>query len=57
MIKVVQCDYLLLRLALDTDAVGAIGNKLESVKAELETWKSIAVDAAYEGAVVCTIGS
>lgn len=57
MIKVVESENPPLRLALGTDAIGAIENKLESVNTELETWKSVAIDTTYEGASVGAIGS
>ncbi|MGA7934813.1 MAG: hypothetical protein WCA35_14810 [Kovacikia sp.] len=46
----------MLRLSLGADAVSVIEAKLESVKAELDAWKSISVDTAYEGAIVGAIG-
>jgi NAD(P)-dependent dehydrogenase (short-subunit alcohol dehydrogenase family) len=56
MIRVVESDHPPLRLALGADAVSTIEAKLASVKAELDAWKSVSVDTAYEGAVVGTIG-
>ena len=56
MIQAVNSDNPPLRLALGADAVGAIETKLESVKAEIEAWKDVAVNTAYEGAVVGAIG-
>jgi NAD(P)-dependent dehydrogenase (short-subunit alcohol dehydrogenase family) len=45
-----------LRLLLGADAVNAIESKLESVKAELEDWKEVSINTAYEGAVVSAVG-
>ncbi|BAZ27369.1 short-chain dehydrogenase/reductase SDR [Kalymmatonema gypsitolerans NIES-4073] len=45
-----------LRLALGADAVNAIDAKLKSVKAELDAWRKVAVDTAFEGVVVSGIG-
>ncbi|MGL4621440.1 oxidoreductase [Chroococcidiopsis sp.] len=56
MIQAVNSDNPPLRLALGADAVGAIESKLESVKAEMEAWKDVAVNTAYEGAAVGAIG-
>lgn len=56
MIKVVESDNPPLRLALGADAVSAIEAKLESVKAELDAWKQVSLDTAYEGAVMSAIG-
>lgn len=56
MIQVVESDNPPLRLALGADAVSAIDAKLESVKAELDAWKQVSIDTAFEGAVVGAIG-
>jgi NAD(P)-dependent dehydrogenase (short-subunit alcohol dehydrogenase family) len=56
MIQAVNSDNPPLRLALGADAVDAIETKLESVKAEMEAWKDVAVNTAYEGAAVGAIG-
>lgn len=56
MIQAVNSDNPPLRLALGADAVSAIETKLESVKAEIEAWKDVAVNTAYEGAAVGAIG-
>ncbi|MBW4696014.1 MAG: SDR family NAD(P)-dependent oxidoreductase [Lyngbya sp. HA4199-MV5] len=56
MIQVVESDNPPLRLALGADAVETIAAKLESVKAELDVWKQVSVDTAFEGAVVGAIG-
>lgn len=56
MIQVVESDNPPLRLALGADAVETIAAKLESVKAELDTWKQVSIDTAFEGAVVGAIG-
>jgi len=56
MIQVVESDNPPLRLALGADAVGAIAEKLQSVKEELDTWKEVAVNTAFEGAEVSAIG-
>lgn len=56
MIQVVESDNPPLRLALGADAVETIAEKLESVKAELDAWKQVAIDTAFEGAEVGAIG-
>lgn len=56
MIQVVESDNPPLRLALGADAVGVIDEKLQSVKAELDAWKEVAVNTAYDGVTVGTIG-
>lgn len=56
MVQAVNSDNPPLRLALGADAVSAIETKLESVKTELDAWKDVAVNTAYEGAVVSAIG-
>lgn len=56
MIKVVESDNPPLRLALGADAVSAIEAKLDSVKAELDAWKQVSLDTAYEGSVMSAIG-
>ncbi|MGH7999884.1 MAG: oxidoreductase [Brasilonema sp.] len=56
MIQAVDSDNPPLRLTLGADAVNAIDAKLESVKAELDTWKKIAVDTAFEEVEVGAIG-
>jgi NAD(P)-dependent dehydrogenase (short-subunit alcohol dehydrogenase family) len=45
-----------LRLALGADAVNAIDAKLKSVKAELDAWRQVGVDTAFEGVTVSAIG-
>ncbi|NJM70810.1 MAG: SDR family oxidoreductase [Scytonema sp. RU_4_4] len=55
MIQAVESDNPPLRLALGADAVNAIDAKLESVKAELDEWKKVAVDTSFEGTVVGAI--
>ena len=56
MIQVVESDNPPLRLALGEDAVSAIDEKLKSVKAELDAWKEVSLDTAFEGAVFSAIG-
>lgn len=56
MIQVVESDNPPLRLALGADAVGAIDEKLKSVKAELDTWKETSINTAYEGAEIGLVG-
>ncbi|BAY43720.1 short-chain dehydrogenase/oxidoreductase [Scytonema sp. HK-05] len=55
-IQSVNSDNPPLRLALGADAVNAIDAKLKSVKAELDAWKQVAVDTAFEGVTVSAIG-
>lgn len=56
MIQVVESDNPPLRLALGEDAVNGIEQKLESAKAELDRWRSLSLNTAYEGATVSAIG-
>ena len=56
MIKVVESNNPPLRLALGADAVSMIEAKLESVKTELDAWRQVSLDTAYEGAVISAIG-
>ncbi|PSB26691.1 oxidoreductase [Stenomitos frigidus] len=56
MIQVVESDNPPLRLALGADAVETIAAKLESVKTELDAWKQVSIDTAFEGAVIGAIG-
>lgn len=56
MIQAVNSDNPPLRLALGADAIDGIKAKLESVKAELDTWQEVGVNTAYEGAVVGASG-
>jgi NAD(P)-dependent dehydrogenase (short-subunit alcohol dehydrogenase family) len=56
MIQAVESDEPPLRLALGADAVDAIDHKLTTVKAELEAWRSVAVNTAFPGAEVSAIG-
>jgi NAD(P)-dependent dehydrogenase (short-subunit alcohol dehydrogenase family) len=45
-----------LRLVLGADAVNLMETKLQSVKAELDAWKGVSVNTAFEGVEVGTIG-
>lgn len=56
MIEAVESDNPPLRLALGEDAVGAIDEKLKSVKVELDAWKEVSINTAFEGAVFSAIG-
>ena len=56
MIQAVESDNPPLRLALGEDAVKGIDEKLHSVKAELDAWKEVSLDTAFEGAVFSAIG-
>lgn len=56
MIQVVESDNPPLRLALGEDAVNGIEQKLLSAKAELDQWRSLSLNTAYEGATVSAIG-
>lgn len=56
MIQAVESDNPPLRLALGADSISAISEKLESVKAELDTWKHVGLDTAFEGVEVGAIG-
>ncbi len=56
MIKAVESDNPPLRLALGADAVQMIEEKLEFVKAELEAWKQVGINTAFEGVEVGAIG-
>lgn len=48
MIQVVESDNPPLRLALGKDSVNLITQKLESMKAELEAWKDVSMNTAFE---------
>lgn len=48
MIQVVESDNPPLRLALGEDSVNLITQKLESMKAELEAWKDVSMNTAFE---------
>ena len=41
-----------LRLALREDAVSAVEEKLQSVKAELDQWRSVSLNTAFAGVTV-----
>ncbi len=56
MIQVVESDKPPLRLALGADAVETIAAKLEAVRGELDAWKQVSIDTAFEGAAVGAIG-
>lgn len=48
MIQVVESENPPLRLALGEDSVNLITQKLESMKAELEAWKDVSMNTAFE---------
>lgn len=56
MIQAVESENPPLRLTLGADAIGAIEAKLESVKTELDRWREVATNTAYEGVTVGAIG-
>jgi NAD(P)-dependent dehydrogenase (short-subunit alcohol dehydrogenase family) len=56
MIQAVESENPPLRLALGADAIGAIEAKLESVKTELDRWREVGTNTAYEGVTVGAIG-
>jgi NADP-dependent 3-hydroxy acid dehydrogenase YdfG len=56
MIQVVASDNPPLRLPLGADAIGAIETKLESVKADVDTVREVAVNTSFEGVTVGAIG-
>lgn len=56
MIQVVEHENPPLRLALGEDAVNGINKKLESMKAELDAWKQVSINTAFEGASVGASG-
>lgn len=56
MIQVVESDNPPLRLALGVDAVAAIEEKLKSVKAELDAWKEVSANTAFDGVEIGAIG-
>ena len=56
MIQAVASENPPLRLVLGADAVNLMESKLQSVKAELDTWKDVSVNTAFEGVEVGTIG-
>ncbi len=49
MIQAVESDNPPLRLALGEDAVNGITQKLDSMKAELEAWRSVSLSTAFAG--------
>jgi NAD(P)-dependent dehydrogenase (short-subunit alcohol dehydrogenase family) len=56
MIQVVESESPPLRLPLGADSVSAIETKLESVKADVDAGRDIAINTAYEGVTVGAIG-
>ncbi len=56
MIEAVESDNPPLRLALGEDAVNGIDEKLKSVKVELDAWKEVSINTAFEGATFSAIG-
>ncbi|MBD1822928.1 SDR family NAD(P)-dependent oxidoreductase [Cyanobacteria bacterium FACHB-DQ100] len=56
MIQVVESDNPPLRLALGADAVSVIEEKLKSMQAELDAWREVSINTAFEGAQMATIG-
>lgn len=52
MIQVVESDDPPLRLALGEDSANGIMQKLEAMRAELEAWKSVSINTAFEGETV-----
>ena len=56
MIQVVESENPPLRLALGEDSVNGITQKLNSMKAELDAWKTVSLNTAFEGATVGAIG-
>ena len=56
MIQAVESGNPPLRLPLGADAVRAIETKLESVQADVDAGREVALDTAYEGVVVGAIG-
>jgi NAD(P)-dependent dehydrogenase (short-subunit alcohol dehydrogenase family) len=56
MIQAVESDKPPLRLALGEDAVEEIEQKLQSVKDDLDQWRDVSINTAFEGASVSAIG-
>ncbi|MBR8832772.1 MAG: SDR family NAD(P)-dependent oxidoreductase [Stigonema ocellatum SAG 48.90 = DSM 106950] len=56
MIQAVESHNPPLRLALGADALHLISEKLSSVKAEMEAWKQVSINTAFEGLEVGAIG-
>jgi NADP-dependent 3-hydroxy acid dehydrogenase YdfG len=56
MIQVVETAHPPLRLALGADAVDAIEKKLKSMQAELDAWREVSVNTAFEGSQMAAIG-
>lgn len=52
MIQVVESENPPLRLALGEDSVNGITQKLDAMKAELESWKSVSLSTAFEDETV-----
>lgn len=56
MIKVVESQNPPLRLPLGADAVEGIEAKLQAVRADIDAWREVAINTAYEGVTVGTVG-
>jgi NAD(P)-dependent dehydrogenase (short-subunit alcohol dehydrogenase family) len=56
MIQAVESENPPLRLSLGADSIGAIEAKLDSVKTELDEWREVGMNTAYEGVAVGAIG-
>lgn len=56
MIQVVESDNPPLRLVLGADALGAIWDKLQSVREENSAWEEVTINTAFEGMRATTIG-
>lgn len=52
MIQVVESDNPPLRLALGEDSANGIAQKIDAMKAELEAWKSVSINTAFEDKTV-----
>ncbi|MBD2465683.1 SDR family NAD(P)-dependent oxidoreductase [Oscillatoria sp. FACHB-1407] len=56
MIQIVESANPPLRLVLGADAVNLMENKLQSLQAELDAWREVSVNTAFEGAEMMAIG-
>ena len=56
MIKMVESQNPPLRLPLGADAVEGIEAKLQAVRADIDAWREVAINTAYEGVTIGTVG-
>ncbi|MEM9924328.1 MAG: oxidoreductase [Cyanobacteria bacterium P01_D01_bin.50] len=56
MIQVVESKNPPLRLPLGADAIEGIEAKLQAVRADIDAWREVAINTAYEGVTIGTVG-